>query len=263
MSIELNQWVENGCNEDALFVYGTYTQDLFQAMKTGQIPYRVPRKGMLPYQAELVKDGGFLYYATPIFARLEKSSDPRAKELALRIVANYGDYALKYIREDLSPQKVKRIAAGYAFDQTAKSYFKDATGFKFSSTQIYYLTGSLFPSVLEPYKNDPVIKNFRAQSFDPEYFSKSEPTDNLGLTLEQLKGVLRECFKRRGVRIYYNSKILDHRIIVGHEGEDEIMILSQKPLTLDVISGIEILSKADENDLQRPGEFFLQPLKTC
>lgn len=251
MSIALNQWIENGCNKDALFVYGTCTQNLLQAMETGQIPYSVPAEEMLPYQAELVKNGGFLYYATPIFARLEKDKDSRARELASRIAANYGDYDLKYIREDLSLQRTKKTAASYAFGQTAQSYFEKATGFKFKDTRIYFLTGSLFPSVLKPYFKYPVIQRFSAHSFDPECYLESEPTDNLGLTLEQLKGILRECFKRRGVRIYYNSKILDHRVIVGHESEEEVMILSQRPLTLDVISGVEILSKADKNDLQQ------------
>lgn len=248
MSIELSQWIKSG-DGNALFVYGTCINVLLEAIKTGEIPYPIPREVMLPYQAKLVEKGGFLYYATPIFARLERSSYPRANELALRISGNFGDFPITEIRQSLSLPRVKRIADLYAFDQAAKSYLDRSTGLKFSATQIYYLAGSLFPSVLKPYENDPLIQGFRAHSFDHEIFSEAEPTDNLGLTLKQLKGVLIECFKRRGIKIYYNHNILDHQIIVGHESEEEVMILAQKPLTIGVISGVEILSKADENDL--------------
>ena len=69
------------------------------------------------------------------------------------------------------------------------------------------------------------------------------------MTLKQLKQVLDECLNRRGVLLFYNEKVFDHKILTNNEDEKDIMILSTAPLTSEVVSGIKPLSKRDEEVL--------------
>lgn len=67
----------------------------------------------------------------------------------------------------------------------------------------------------------------------------------------QLREILNECLSRRGVLLFYNGGIFQHKVIQGFEGEDEIVIVSKEPMKHDVISGVEILSASDRKALRR------------
>ncbi len=245
---QLDQWVEHGYHKDAIALYGTSAEFLTKALQTGQVPYNAPAaEDMLPYQKEVMENGGHLYYALPIYERLEENSNPRAKVLLEGIIEKYGDFP-EEIKEELSWRRQHKSSKDYALKHAIEHPFNEKFKVRLHARQIYILASILFPSDSALWDEDESLLAITGPDYHPLDFSHQRAFENSERAVKDLQQVISECFKRRGVVIYYSSKILDHAK-PGYEAEREIMIVSKKPLPIDVISGVEILSEADRKSL--------------
>lgn len=66
---------------------------------------------------------------------------------------------------------------------------------------------------------------------------------------QELKGLLLEASKRKGVILFYGSSFLEAgKINLGFESEDEIIVTTADPISSDVIVGVYFLSEVDKAD---------------
>ena len=56
---------------------------------------------------------------------------------------------------------------------------------------------------------------------------------------------IRNSIKRKGLLIFFNSSLLNHRVVPGYEAEDEICIYAKKRIGQEAVSGVKTLSRFD------------------
>ena len=243
----LHWLVEQGFNENAIAVFGTTTTVLKRILETGQI---LPNPAFgLEYQRQLTKSGKFLYYALPLLGRIE----PVIPHLVQKIRARFpSDWSKEEIGQDFQPDYVKKVATHYAAMTAVEDKFHEETNINLPFDAVIGLASEVLP-----------VKQFRdvKKDLDPifdvdEDYSLEVHGEEIAhakssLERSRLVEVLETAFKKRGVLIYFNNEILNSKIYPGHEAEGEIMVVSDKPLPLNVISGVEILSEAERLDLEK------------
>ncbi|MBI4066816.1 hypothetical protein HY407_00380 [Candidatus Gottesmanbacteria bacterium] len=236
----VQQWLTEGYSKKAVAAFGTSVEFLERALASGEIHWAVPQPDQkpLPYQRPLLKKGGHLYFAYPFINHLRPHEPNLVQQLQDRL------------NVDLSYHAIKRSLGYHAGYQAISHYYESQTGMKLSSEGIVLLAHTLFPDLVHPYRDN----SFLADEYDFIAYPLREwrKPHSLGLEhstmpLDQLKKIIAQCLSRRGVIIYYNQQILKGtNVRPGFESEDEIIIYSQKPLTLTVISGIKPLAKSDQ-----------------
>lgn len=239
----LNNWVNKGFDEKAVALVGTSVETLKQLLDTGLIPPHQPSPrgvSILPYQKELLKNGGYMYFAYPLVDRIR----PHNSTLASAIDEDYS-----------SDEDVIYDAKFYAYRNAWTHSFFEKTRVKYSDWQdLAAMTAVLFPRILRNQVDNPIFP------IDADDFSDIDLIDTIrrngvrfeasDMPLSQLKGILADCLARRGVLLYYNEGIFQHKVEQGNEDSQEIYIVSRKPLTASVISGVQILSNADKRALR-------------
>lgn len=244
---QLNQWLNAGFDEKAVALVGTSVETFKQLLDTSLIPPHQPSargEPMLPYQKELLKDGGYMYFAYPFIERI-KSYD-------LTLASN-----LEEVFE--SDEHMIDSSKFYAYRNAWTRSFFEQTGVKYSNWQdLAAMAAVLFPRILRNQLDDPIYP------IDEGDFSDIDLTDTIGrkgsvrfeasdMSLSQLKRILADCLARRGVLLYYNEEIFQHQVEQGNEDPQEIYMISRKPLNASVISGVQILSNADKRALRNLG----------
>ena len=103
---QLDIWTNTGFNEEAVAVYGTSVEWVKRALEEGQVPWHspYPDRKLLPYQKELLENGGHLYYGKPFVERLGIYNPKLAQE----IVELTG--GIQYLSEDVMLQQAKFYA---------------------------------------------------------------------------------------------------------------------------------------------------------
>lgn len=198
---------------------------------------------MLPYQQELIHYGGNLYYAIPSFERIEKIKP----QLADAIVA-VSSLPVDEVRKKLSTEYMRNEVLDYSLNQAVKESFAQHTGYNIDAPDIYLLASTLIPKQYESFTD----QTWRFNSYSNLDEVREDADKRIvnaikgAIDKNRLAEVLSSTLKRRGIILYFNGGILEgNRVLAGHEAEEEIMIVSQKPLSSSVISGIEVLSDSD------------------
>lgn len=240
----LKHWVATGYSSQAVAGYGNSVEFLQEALISGEIPWSTSHsdQDILPYRKKLLSEtSGYLYFAYPFIDRL-KSYNPHIVE---KLCSEPG--------VNLEENTIKNNLRDYAVYNAITHYFKSQADTNIQNPKaIVTLVHLLFPDLVKKFNNDSLI----IQIFNR--FTESadwEEPHSLGLeesnmTIAQLKNILGQSISRRGIIMYYNEKILRNRVVPGIESEEEIMIISKRPLTLEVISGIEILSENDKRAIE-------------
>ena len=108
----------------------------------------------------------------------------------------------------------------------------------------------LFPSIYRKLQEDSALKYVIYDYFELESDYDYMGLEGINISLPRLRRVLDGSLSRRGVLVYYNNNIFQHKVIKGEEMPEEIMVISKEPMNLDVISGIQPQSEVDRRALQ-------------
>ncbi len=238
----LNQWVAAGFDENAVAAQGTSVEQFRMVLQSGQISWSSPRSEvrMLPYQKKLLAGSGYLYYACPFLERTRLYRPTLSEEIE-------GEFPGK----PPSIEYMIKLCRFYANMKARRDFFQQETGqFYNGSNQILALAGLLFPRMYRGFLKDPEVEIEVAGGMLMLEVPTTGGLDSSQMSLPQLRRILQECLKRKGVLIYFNNNIFQHKIVKGIESESEIVIISKEPMTTDVISGIQILSNADRRALR-------------
>lgn len=156
----------------------------------------------------------------------------------------------KWAAIDMSPKEQMRVAKSYAYDMALVDYFLAKIGFRTNTDVILAIAKKVVPADLRIY--DAQVGSWHVGARETR-LKEGDRIDMRRITKEidraKLSQILRGCLKRKGVLIFFDQKIFDRVVIPGQEAEHEALILSDSPLPLDVISGIQPLSETDRNIL--------------
>lgn len=235
----VKHWIAEGYSNKAVAAYGTSVSFFERALKSGEIPFNVAyfNHNLLDYQRKLLERGGYLYYAYPFLENLEPYKPSFVRKM--RRIPN----------EDFSYEAMRRQLRNYAGRHAIPHHFESLTGIRLDEPdEVVSLAYLLFPDLVSKYRDDSTLKDafyyFTANADwkKPPPLSFNRPN----MTLSELRNILAQSIARRGLIIYYNEKVLANELKEGFELEAEIMIHTKKPLTLEVIAGIEPLAEPDK-----------------
>jgi len=241
---DVNRWVEAGRSEFSPLIFGASTEKIIKATKTGIIPAHRPT---LPYQKELTKNGGLIYYFLP--NNLSTLDD---------FIPDFEDRFKQHIgfsdEDFIEHMKLNRSGAMlYAQMNAFTDGFFSLTGFKPKFDNIIESMRELLtPSEKNELVGDSsFLVNDLADTLDmdgaSDYKNMRESFKD-----EDLHDVLRKIAPRRGLLAYFNKDILklpETGIHFGFEDESEVNIVTSHPLPASYISGIECLSELDKTNL--------------
>lgn len=135
------KWISEGCNDQAVGVYGTSVEKLSRLLQTGEVPWNQPnphRERMLPYQSDLLRHGGYLYHASAFPERI-RSYD---SGLAQTIEEEAGT-------EFTTIEWMTEISARYAYKSALVDGFCRKTGiYLYSHALVTTMAAVLCPSFL-------------------------------------------------------------------------------------------------------------------
>lgn len=235
---KLNGWIEKGYNKQAVAAYGLSTEMFRPILDTGLF---TPHTVTLDYQRKLVEGGKYLYYAVPIFERVKETNPQFANEL----VAKSG-----LLKPAYEAAKTILTAKAYALSQAITDCFYEKTGINVrGEDDVYGLALKIASRELNSFLNQTSDYGFSGTDLDSIRMTADK--ELIGriknqFSKEFLTEVLHECFQRRGVIIYFNKDLFTgNRVLPGYEDEAEILIVTDKKLSVSVIEGIEVLSDAD------------------
>lgn len=232
---QVNLWLNVGFNDLAVAGVGLSAESTNKLILTGEVPYHCPNPDMLPYQRELVKEGGFLYYTHPFIDNLSRHN-PRLARRILRTVEG--------VENCLDEDRINDSLGYYALRNGVDDAYYEKLGVHRDSRFIVTMFASIFPTATRAYFNE--NPDLRKIITDWEFTEGDESgLETIEATLEDLRNLMDTCLRRRGVIVYYNEKVLEHKTLLNHEDEADLMILSKQPLRADVVSGIVPLSDTD------------------
>lgn len=211
----LGRWIESGFNRDAVAAFGTSIENLERILKTGQIPSFETR---LPYQEKLVKGGKSLYYTFPTFNK--------TRRMSLEHYAQYQAIRHCFFKQtgiDLERYDILALAFEFLTREFLIEYLR--------------LNGNV--------TDDEIHGELDWVELDKDKLTAVKSQ----IDSDSLKRILSSCLKRKGVITYLNSNIFRYQIEAGKEDEEELLIVSDRPLSISNISGIEVLSSADKSAL--------------
>jgi len=241
---DINKWVEVGRSEFSPLIFGASTEKIIKATKTGIIPAHRPT---LPYQKELTKNGGFIYYFLPNNLATLDESIPGFEDSFKQRTGFSNDDFIKHMRLN------RNGAMLYAQMNAFTDGFFSLTGYKPKFDNIIESMREL----LTPSEKKELVSDSSFLVNDLEDTLVMDETNDYknmreSFKDEDLHDVLREIAPRRGLLAYFNTDILklpETSIHPGFEDESEVNIVSSHPLPVSCISGIECLSELDKTNL--------------
>lgn len=233
----LRRWLENGFNRNTVAVFGTSIENLERILTTKQIPSFEIK---LSYQKRLVEGGRFLYYSFPLITSNSSerfyNGDRRASLERYAKAQAIRHCFFKQTGIDLEQYDVLALA----FEFLTRDRARDEAGEIF--TRKFFIE---YLRLVGDETDDEICEEIDCGVSDKYKLTAVKSQ----IDSDSLKRILSACLKRKGVIIYLNSNIFKHQIEAGQEDEEELLIVSDKPLSIDDISGIEILSYEDESAL--------------
>lgn len=228
----LKKWVETGYDEQkTVALYGTNVEKLLEILSTGKMPSHSPEQ-WIPYQAAIAAEGKLMYFALPTYKALQRERP----ELLKAMVGNIGSQVVA--EHDLSYDWVRNSATRYAEANAVRSYFFDKTGI--------WPTGDIWGVFEEVFEAEGEVPDKMKESFD----QIQKTLSSKGINLKEI--FLQSPRSKKGVIFYLNKDIFSGtEVMPGNEDEEEIVIVSRTQLSVDVISGIEVLSNDDMAELRK------------
>lgn len=230
----LKHWVVTGYDSQSVAGYGTSVEFLERATTSGEIPWgkSASDQNLLPYQEQILAGEGYLYYTFPFAENLEPYEPNLVNKLR-----GLDDLSHNYSRESLI-HYANRLAIAHSFESL--------TGIKRDENEVVILAYLLFPTLVKRLKNDKILA-YTLSAFSGRDWNNPPSLDlKSNMSIPRLKKIMVQSISRKGIIIYYNKEVLKNQVCGGFESANELIIHSRKPLTLDVISGIEPLSEADQ-----------------
>lgn len=256
----VRQWVETGFNNQAIAGYGNSVEFLEKAVTTGVIPWNAPQPGMdlLDYEKDiLAKHGGYLYFSFPFINNIEPHKPTLARKLRRVLEENYYDGS----PSDLD-RRIRNSFAHYAALNAINHYYESFAGKQHEDRHGHIVTLAylLFPTLVNQFREDTILNGFLQTFADNADWKKPADLslDSSKKSLPELREILGQAISRRGIIIYYNPQVLTKHVLPGVESETEMIIHSRKPLTLEVISGIEVLAEPDKKAI----DHFIKTLES-
>lgn len=241
------RWEEAGFDPNSIGVYGTSVENLTQIVLTGEIqPF--PREYLHPNYDGLkfLQHDDLLYYFKLIGPNLKLASP----DVYQQVCDRFPGWNVDKIEPNISPESALASTKFFALDSALSDHFLASTGVRADSLTLYYIAQQLMEDAFERYHSE-VGDHIAFALHEIGKQADQEEVEKVikSVSKQETTSVLSEGFKRRGVLIFYNKQILNHRLLNFYEGEDELLIASKKPLRTDVISGIQLLSIADREML--------------
>lgn len=230
---QLKKWVETGFDENAVAVCGTSIEVLNQALQIGAIPRWKDAIEKPPPRLSLIGDYRYAYYANPIIGNLSRINPNLADEL-------------------------KRPAPVYGPVESSKNYaqmnalcdgFYDATGIFIEVHNLATIANLVLPKQYSRAVHK-VIDAVTEVEEDVDAAEKILEKTTGGMDRSKVIKALEFCIERRGVLLFFNRKLLNHVVEPDPENYEGLIILTKNLLSVDSISGIQILSGADTEALQ-------------
>lgn len=239
---QVRHWLETGFSDQAVSSYGTSLENFNSILKSGNIVLK-PLIDPLQYQRDLSKHGSLLYYFNPIGENLQRENPSFYLQMKQNAEANgQGE-------EDLSTETSKRNEETYARNNALCDYISTLTGIPSQDLGVEEIEYAISDEIPEE-----VEKNIK------EFYKPPQAADELlGEVInirEKLGHVNTEAIRdRKGIVIYFNKKIFsDSWVTPGIEEPDEFVLVRNRPLRLDVISGIRILSDSEFREFKQEYE---------
>lgn len=240
---QLKAWKEKGLTEDAVGVYGTSQEFLDICLETGYIPSQISgeRDDFDLYLKNLgLRNGFHLYFSFPFIDKLSVIKPEFVKTMEKSSGMSRGMFDIETSRENLLFQ-----AWNYAQWNAYSHYLNKEIG-----TPLHPNAGEALLTL--QYQTD--FAKFRrvkdqlgSLGLYRHDYHPDEPTDSERTLMRSIKAkvgkqnlpqFLDTALERRGVLVFYNAHVLDD-IAVGWEDSTEMVIATEKPLPISVISGIE------------------------
>lgn len=235
-------WVKTGSKNHPVAVFGASAELFLHSLQTAEVtPYDIFGQIEWDWQQEILDAGKHLHYATLIYTGIKRASPPFAREIREK----YADI-FESMKDLITFKGARGTSIDYANTMALTDAFIRDFGVFRNRREIWVMTTTWFPSLAKENTKHPATYQLDVLEFTEEDKVEREELGDQNLTLQQVRNKLAACFKRRGIIWYYNDKIFQHEVIPSIEGESEIIILPTKPLTLEVISGIEILGEEEK-----------------
>jgi hypothetical protein len=238
-------WLKSRRPGNSVAVVGTSVENLNKLISTGELPsYQDKTTSYLPYQIKSLKPGEYLYYGTP-FIKIIKQVDPQlANDIFQQFDSSPDPETLK--KTTFSDRNIFLVAKGYALNRAISDCFHHETGLYLSTDSILVSTDVLAPNILKQFFNEPLTRQIRWNMADVKALSDKEEIEKIlsmdrGLALS----AIRNSIKRKGLLIFFNSSLLNHRVVPGYEAEDELCIYAKKRIGQEAVSGVKTLSRFD------------------
>ncbi len=246
-----SNWVEKGFNLEAVAVYGGSEELLRRMLVSNLIPSFSGEKTI--YQRWLTAKGKHLYYLLPFFERIP----PGQEKLRQNILASYqADFSrVKPQGVNWEEEVLKTMSLGkqllkaryYALRKAIRDSFWTLTGILAAEDEVFTLAKNFAPLEFDFYRAK-ILARLAQGVTDWDVTEDLDPDEEKIKEIkkrfqpEELKKILSTCLEQRGVLFFFNQGVYNYLTLVGGEETSEIVILTDKPLPLRVISGIEILS---------------------
>lgn len=214
----LNRWIERDFPDDAIAAYGTSVERFQQILKTGKLP-----RSTVP--------GAYNYYATPFIQGIE-SVRP---EVSAAINAHLNKMSPDAYNAMTSDERVIEESETYAEDSAILDYIYQSSGVLMSGEASEAFAEGKLPIEIRNLSIRQEVIDLEAKIGEDSYDELQKKVNN-----------------RHGLIIFYNQNfILNHEVIPNPEGDREIAVNSDEPVTIDAIAGVRFLSEAEREEALR------------
>lgn len=247
----LKNWLEHGKTEGSFAIYGTKSSFVSDMLREDHVP-SYPLTD-LPYQQQIAAEGKHLYYMLPRVGNMfGEGKDPVMNKAVATIIMQFHNRATALPR-NLQEDSIRNVARMYALDASLEEAFYRQTGMRAKSDEVNYMASKYIPKEFAQYAQE--TDDFNRGNLDESMKEHSDPERLAAIEKtvgrERLRQILPHVINKRGVLVYLNrDAFAQGTILPGHESEQEIMLVTQQPLSLSAVAGIEALSEYDKADLR-------------
>lgn len=241
---ELVGLAERRFDSEAVGVYGASLEVVRDIFTTGAIP-NFNSESMIEYQRKIVLEGRLIYYFLPFFEKIPQ--DKTVFKEAVLLGVQDGQVAIG----DMSLGNQIKNARDYAVGKALRDCFFSLTGIKADEADIVNLAQELVPFDYHFYSSGIVyrflhnmIPGFCEAHFEEIDLAIIQKIKG-EITSQKLKLILADCLERYGVLLFFNKSIYKNTVIPGIEDGQEAIAIPRVPLTIDVLSGIEVQSETE------------------
>lgn len=245
-SEKLKIWEERGLSPDAVGVYGTSEEFLQTALATGFLTPQINEmsKDFSFYLEKLGKtSGSCIYFSLPFNERISLLKP----EFVEQMEKSFPGFSSEQFKEETSLEESLISAKHYAQWNAYRHFLNEQLQLPLSSQSGEALLTLMYKTDLSKFKkirHDLNGIGLYVNGYDPDEPTKEEQRImrqvRARVDKQNLPQFLEKALNRRGVLVFYNKTVLENAV-PGWEDEHEMVIVTEKPLSIDVIAGIERL----------------------